>query len=620
MQVLYKIRRQGIAGNLRAKDFYRVPTIKGLAKLIESETAATAAESPSLGEQALIKANQVSMQASFGLLPIQGDFFKAKMVKSNHYNQAFTIHLPTNHTFSFETISSAIQQLATHHSILKCVFKDQQHVYHQDNSSYQIHDMFQKQLTEDDLTDLNSSLDIEKGPVWKVACHSGYKVFFVFHHLIIDVVSWSVIAEDFKTILTGGTLGPKTCSYDQWVAYVQNYSSKIEKSQLSYWKRQQDSITNLWDTTDTMVKSSKMLNADQTTQLLSKACQTYNTQPNELLLAALALTLSKLSGKKHHAVTLEGIGRMNPDDLDVSRTVGWFTTMFPFQLYYAASQHDGDIGSVIMHIKEAFRKVPDKGLGYGALVQSGKLDNAEVAPVIFNYLGKIGGGGTDDASTAWEIAPNEPTGVTVADGNRDTNAALEMNCYVNTTSGELEIHITSYFDTNKTNQFCATFMEAVGKVLSHTSKLETAVTTPSDYSISKNVNLTIDWLQRVQSKLASYKIQALYTATSLQQAFIAHAISHPGDDAYCTQFMFDYNGAFDVNAYRRAWDYTIQAFPTLRCAFDWEGPEPLMVVVGHVEPPDIDIIDIRNDSRTVEDVRLADREVVYDLSRPCLIR
>ena len=605
LQVLYKIRRQGIATKLRAKDFYKDPSIKGLARLIESEAAAVSVV------RTVEDCNLQSMERSFDLLPIQEEFFKANMVQPNHYNQAFTVLLPRNHAYSFEKISAAIEQLALHHGILKCLVRDRKHLYVEDSSTFRVHDMSDKELSEADLCNFNASLDIENGPVWMAVLHSRNKVFFVFHHLIVDVVSWSIIAEDFKTIMNGSELGPKTSGYDQWVSYVKQYGSKVQDSQLTYWKQQQDDIVSMWDTTDTMIKCTKTVNPEQTTQLVTQ--KAYIAQPNELLLAALSLALNRIDGNKKHSVTLEGIGRLNSDDdPDVSRTVGWFTTMFPIGL---DSTNGNDIGDVIISTKESIRRIPDKGLGYGALVQNGSLKDL-VAPVVFNYLGKIGGKGS---SNTWEIAPNEQTGKVIADGNRDTKCELEINCFVNAETGELEIHFQSFWENKKHEAFCEAFLEAIGDVVSHVSGVPTTVMTPSDYS-TPQLNLTIDWLQRLQSRFSGYKIQSMYTATSLQQAFVAHAVAHPSDDAYCTQFMFEFDGAFDANVYRRAWDYTIQGFPTLRCAFDWEGSEPLMVVVETVEPPEINIVDIRYDDRTVEDVRLADRKVVYDLSRPCLIR
>ena len=105
------------------------------------------------------------------------------------------------------------------------------------------------------------------------------------------------------------------------------------------------------------------LDAEHTRQLLQDAPAAYRTQVNDLLLTALARVISRWSGQAAALIQLEGHGREDLfDDVDLTRTVGWFTSLFPVRL-----QADGELSTAIKSVKEQLRAVPDKGLGYGLL-------------------------------------------------------------------------------------------------------------------------------------------------------------------------------------------------------------------------------------------------------------
>ncbi|WP_339373151.1 condensation domain-containing protein, partial [Paenibacillus elgii] len=130
---------------------------------------------------------------------------------------------------------------------------------------------------------------------------------------------------------------------------------------------------------------------EETEQLLKQAPRAYNTEVNDLLLTALGTAIHEWTGMEQVPVNLEGHGRESIlPDLDITRTVGWFTSQYPVVLQVAGGQK---IAQRIKQTKEGLRHIPQKGVGYGILrylSESGERDVFRAEPEIsFNYLGQF---------------------------------------------------------------------------------------------------------------------------------------------------------------------------------------------------------------------------------------
>ncbi|WP_298776719.1 condensation domain-containing protein, partial [uncultured Shewanella sp.] len=230
------------------------------------------------------------------------------------------------------------------------------------------------------LTQWQGQFSLDENRLWRVVYLTGYedgsaRLCFMLHHLIIDAVSWRIIIDDMRLLLTGQVLSVKTSSYRQWVDTVNHYGEQNEE-QRDYWQAQLDKAAKVdysacsalaaHDTDNhTAHQTDYHLVWSQavTAQLLHDAPKGYYTEINDLLLSALALALSRTFMTTEVAMTLEGHGREDIDTrIDTTRTVGWFTTMFPLALSLKAAVSD-----VIIATKEALRSIPDKGIGFGAL-------------------------------------------------------------------------------------------------------------------------------------------------------------------------------------------------------------------------------------------------------------
>ncbi len=248
------------------------------------------------------------------------------------------------------------------------------------------------------------------------------RLLLAFHHLVADGVSWRIVLEDLATAyraLRGGAapegveLPAKTTAYRDWAARLVEYaSSPAALAEAPYWRDlaaqpvaaapvDHPGGRNTYGATDDVTLS---LDADETQALLQEAPAAYGTQINDLLLTALARTFAAWTGSPRLLVEMEGHGREDLfPDVDVSRTVGWFTSVFPVLLDLGGSVDESPeakrpepLGAQIRAIKAQLRRVPNHGIGYGILrylapdpALRAALAAAPAPQVNFNYLGQF---------------------------------------------------------------------------------------------------------------------------------------------------------------------------------------------------------------------------------------
>jgi non-ribosomal peptide synthase protein (TIGR01720 family) len=198
-------------------------------------------------------------------------------------------------------------------------------------------------------------------------------------------------------------LPAKTTSFKRWAELLKEYAeSESVGQELSYWTAaERNSVVSLpRDNSEgqnllASARSVRMfLGEEETRALLQEVPRAYHTQINDVLLSAMAEGFAEWSGERQLLVDLEGHGREElGEEVDVSRTVGWFTTMFPILLEVGEGS---DPGETLKLIKEQLRGVPQRGIGYGLLRsmrgaegQAEKLAGMQKAEIIFNYLGQL---------------------------------------------------------------------------------------------------------------------------------------------------------------------------------------------------------------------------------------
>ncbi|PWN68629.1 hypothetical protein C1631_018305, partial [Chryseobacterium phosphatilyticum] len=623
IQLVGRIRQQ-LEVKVSVKEVFTSRTAAALSLLIEEKRQS---------EQTQISAEQGLLIGEVSLLPVQEWFFSQKehgyLGDFNHWNQAFLVNVPQ---LDQKVLEESVRYLIERHDAFRLKFERNNNSYIQSYGNTQILSSIKylnvsNQNTKDlakILTEWQSGFDIEQGPLYQIGYISGYedgsaRLYFAFHHLIIDAVSWRIITEDIKNIYQSLEKGDrekvlshkKGSSYRQWVDAVKNYRSEDTESraqELLYWNTCADTTEVLNKALDRFIikdsyRSSLILNKEITEALIRNTHHVYQTQINDLLLSALSISLSKLTGEESHAVVLESHGREDVfQHLDITETVGWFTTMFPLLL-----KNGKGLTDTIVMTKESLRKVPHNGIGYGSLIGYTERDLPKIS---FNYLGQLD---QEAGDKSWFIS-TEDAGSGIGKNNRDSHY-ISMNGAV--VDGQLRFEIAGYLTEELINQFTEDFKTSIEAIVETLSQETQSYLTPSDVDDV----VGFDQLTEIQKH---EEIEGIYLANSLQEGFVYHALNQgEKDDAYRVQLLWDYNAVLDIENLKKAWLLTQTAYPSLRMRFDWNG-EIVQVINknGNVDWRFQDISEITDSAQEalIKEITAKDRFEGYDLSKGDLFR
>ncbi|MFA0964851.1 condensation domain-containing protein [Roseivirga sp. BDSF3-8] len=303
------------------------------------------------------------------------------------------------------------------------------------------------------------------------------------HHLVVDGISWRIILQDLQDACQARKEGrvptfPKTASLKDWSAALADYTLTPEEE--AYWQNQTVAapIPMQTDNPDAAMAHQKShtvaLDAEDTSYLLQEAHAAYNTDVPVLLNTALALTLKEWTGADEFTVEHENHGR-HLEEVNTSRTVGWFTAMYPVTL----SLKGDDTGSHIKGIKEQLRQVPNHGLGYGV----GRYLSDDPLPahnpaIRFNYLGQL------DVTSGNDLFSyeNQELALDSAPENH-MSTWLEWNSIV--TDGQLTVTLIyneQAHDAATADKLAAGFIEHLKALLRHLREEDDIHFTPSDFA------------------------------------------------------------------------------------------------------------------------------------------
>lgn len=348
------------------------------------------------------------------LLPIQHWFFEQNLARPNHWNQG--VRLVASGRLDPARTREAARRLADHHEALRARFArtdagwTHEILPGSDEAPFS-HLRLEAVEVDQALKALHGQLDIANGQVFHLAqldLEGGPShVVVIAHHLVVDAVSWVVLLEDVQTLLVAlhrgltPTLPAQTGSLIRWGQALQAHAVAPEREpEGAYWRRSGGDVTPLpvdapggANTVATAATHTLTLSVDETHTLLREIHGAYQTTVVDLLMTALAQVLTRWAVNPRVVVAVEGHGREAAlADLDLSRTVGWLTSVYPLAL---TLDQNADTGRQILSIKEQMRAVPDRGVGYGLLRYLGpdalaaELRRQTDPPILFNYLGHL---------------------------------------------------------------------------------------------------------------------------------------------------------------------------------------------------------------------------------------
>ncbi|HEY4938771.1 MAG TPA: condensation domain-containing protein, partial [Actinomycetota bacterium] len=566
IQVVSRARAAGLS--LMPRDLFLHQSVASLAANVSEAL-------PALSEQGTVV-------GPAPLTPIQHWLFETQAQSPEHFDQSVTVELAED--LDVDALRTALEALATHHDALRMRFGHVDGAWHQHNAPVesvgllQRHDLSaaapgeQDALMEQIAAAAHVSFDLGEGPLLKaVLFHLGAparpQLFLAVHHLVVDGVSWRILLEDLDTAYrqaAGGQaihLGPKTTSFRDWaLALADHVASGGLDAELGYWAaatRGCDAALPLDRHGSNTIASTRQvtvaLGPDDTRALLQDVPGTYRTQVNDVLLAALGRVLSAWSGRERVLVDLEGHGREDVlDGVDLSRTVGWFTTLFPVALDLAG---DGSWAATLKSVKEQLRAVPGRGLGYGALrylregLPAAEALSAGPGPqVSFNYLGQF-----DWASASGQegsLVRGMPGGLDGDVGSETTRPhVLDINGAVQ--GGVLELvwaYSAELHDEATVRRLAQDMIQALREIVAHCSQPGAGGRTPSDFPLARLDQASVDALVG-----DGRGVEDVYPLTPMQAGMLFHSLVDTSSGAYLDQIRLRLDGVSDPRALGEAW-------------------------------------------------------------------
>ena len=631
IQVVSRARQAGI--RFTPKELFQHQTVQGLASVARQ------------GEEGSLLIDQKAATGQTLLLPIQQSFFEQDIAQRHHWNQALL--LKAGQALDSQALEQALQALVIHHDALRLRFDRAEREWTADYGSPEPQQGLLWQATVADTEalealcdEVQASLDLQHGPLLRTLlatlADGSQRLLLAIHHLVVDGVSWRVLLEDLQTAYSqlhaGQPLGlpAKTSSTQSWAGHLQTYArSESLQAQLAYWQAQLGHADadlpcdNPGGSLHGMhVGTARTrLGSVSTRQLLQQAPAAYRTQVNDLLLTALARVIARWTQRSDVLVQLEGHGREDLfDTLDLTRTVGWFTSVFPVRL-----SPEQTLDASIKRIKEQLRAIPDKGIGYGALRYLGD-DQARAAlaqlptpRITFNYLGQFDGSfapAADADAPAFLVPADESAGA-----SQSTEAPLDNWLSINgqVYAGELSLEWTfsrDMFDVDTVQRLADQFAAELEAIVAHCLEDAQAGLTPSDVPLAGLTQAQLDSLP-----IPAAQIEDLYPLAPMQQGMLFHSLLEQGGGHYINQMRVDVKG-LDVPRFRLAWQAAVDRHEVLRANFVTCFEHPLQVIRKQLELPftHLDWLGVAEQGAALDSWADADLRKGFDLQHDPLLR
>ncbi|MEU2361292.1 amino acid adenylation domain-containing protein [Streptomyces noursei] len=476
------------------------------------------------------------------------------------------------------------------------------------------------------------------------------------HHLAVDGVSWRILLPDLATAWEAVTAGRRPelpavgTSFRTWAHDLARLAQSPDiTGQLPWWRGVLDAcepvlgerlLDPVRDTAGTARHLTLSMPSELVRPLLSTVPAAFGTGVNEILLTALALAADHwrarrgLTGSTPLLLDLEGHGRdAGTGRLDVSRTVGWFTSQFPVRLDLGgidaarAWEDEAVLARAVEQVAATFGELPRGGWGYGLLRYANPRTQAELTgrarpQILFNYLGRF----TAHHDGDWAIAPDAEQLRADTDPGMSLEHCLEVNALVRDHADHAELTATwswpdAVLSEAEVGELATTWTRALELMVTAAARRDAVRNTSEDFPLARVSRAELDHL--VGSVPG---IEDILPLSPLQEGIFFHSSYDERDvDAYTGQLILTLDGPLDTVALRRACHRLLQRHSGLRAGFTDHGvSEPVQVVLGACEIPmdELDFHALGEEQRrtALEELLAADRARRFDLARPPLLR
>ena len=556
IQIVTSARIAGLT--LKPRDLFERRTVQQLALV------AAARPAPS-GQR------QEAIAGPAPLTPIQRWFFRHELPNPNHWTQAFLFNLTVD--VDAARWQRALADLVLHHAALRTAFQNGMQEIH--TAPHFVFRQVDGPVTASELRahceSAQQALRIDEGLLLSAVYFAhpagvhAARVYLAVHHLGVDGVSWRILLEDLEALLAGTGAAPVPTPFVNWAHHLSGLANDAAiLSQHEYWQRNarpfrlssaNSPVTTAADAQSIFVR----LTRSDTDELSGPTVQRLRATLDEVLLTSVAASIARVAGVSDIALDVESHGRREASPLDLSRTVGWFTTIAPLAL--AVDVH-ASLAQLVATTKRAMRDVPERGFGFGLL----EIDDPG-RDVLFNFLGRFDQ--VTSGSRLFSFA-SEGTG-SWYDGGSSRSHLLEINSWIK--DGCLEFTWTF---AGLPPEMIAVMADACAKALAGLSQ----EVRHSDAWIANDFPLA-PLRDRDLSFLVG-DVADVLPLTPVQQLYYTLETARPG--SAIDQWYWTLTGTVDAAALRQAWNSALSLHPGLRTEFHGAGlTEPVQVVRPRVD-------------------------------------
>ncbi|TAQ85918.1 hypothetical protein B7494_g5755 [Chlorociboria aeruginascens] len=592
-----------------------------LSEVLRAKSIHHLAENARLTDEAVYQVEKID--DLFSLSPIQQLYFESQPDMhekfGKYFNQSFSLRI-TRH-IDTQVLKHAIETIVNQHSMLRArVVKDSQGTWKQRivqdaSSSYRfnVHDLSHEHETAPVINKSQSSLDYQEGPLFSVDLFNVQKhdqiIFLVAHHLVVDMMSWRIILQDLEEILNSGFLtAPKPLSFQAWCSMQADQARKFSAhsrnsilpakspaSEVGYW-----GMNGKENTYGDVNYETFMINEKITELALGDCNKPLRTEPIDLFLSSIAHSFSRVFlDRQSPTLFNEGHGRESWDSsIDISRTVGWFTTMFP--VHVGVQMKEDNVIETTRRMKDNRHQVPDNGRPYFAhqfLTSNGRSDFNQHRPmeILFNYLGRMQQLEHDDSLLQqWSNTEDDETSRLIADVGPKTSRLALFEISAAVMQGKLQFSFI-YNRKMKHQQMihrwikeCQRTLEELVEML---ASLREPIFTLTDFplmpksygSLEKLVNILPD------SGILPNMVEDIYPCAPLQEGILLSQLRDPAFyHFYATVEVKPAVDGTKVNGKQllRAWQKVVNRHGALRSVFIeslWKGDVFNQIVIRRGE-------------------------------------
>lgn len=586
LQIVARAARAGL--RLTSSAIFAHHTIAALAPLAEAAAVTTHDQLPVAGD--------------VPLTPIQSAFFAQALVDAHHYNYAVVFDL--TQPIAPARLSEVWLRLQQHHDALRLRFARTADGWTQHNADVDA----STSLTTIDLggvpphdaerwwmrvaSSTQRSLHLTRGPLARAVlvqttAPAPARLLLVVHHLVVDGVSSRVLLEDLHELCTQARVQPdrerwslpaKTLSFRQWSTQLATRAQQgdYDRDQ-SFWEEMsqpgaslpRDAVTGPNDVASERIWRGA-LRSDETEQLLQRLPAALGVHVQEALVAALVHALAEWTGASDWRIDLEGHGRdAGGDRDDVSRTVGWFTAIYPVRV---AWMERAEPVQALRAARSVLRRVPGSGASYGVLrYLRHRVAGTSAAELLFNYWGLIDQVVVSSAQmrpTRAAVGPLRAAGQARAHLLEISASVLDGRLHVQWTFSD-NVHRVETIE-----QVATRMLDTLRQLIALPMELRAWLQTPADFPFARLSDSELHALTARHGAMAG-----IFPLSPLQEGLLFHQIAGSDRSVYVQQCHARLEGPLDAAAFRAAWESTVARHDTLRTAFLWERRDGLLQVI-----------------------------------------